>query len=246
MLAIASLLLVVALSLLVVRVGAIALTMTGLSPEVARFQALSAFSGAGFTTSESERVVATPARRRVLATLIRLGSAGVVTAISTLVLSFAGDQRAEPQRLLVLGLGVAGLVALARSRRLERWTTPLIRRALRRATTLDLRDYASLLHLREDYRVSEVVAEPGSWLTERRLDALDLGAEGVTVLGIEHADGGYEGAPGRAARLAPGDRVLLYGKRDRLEELSGRRAGDEGAHEAAKDEAEGDGTAQGA
>lgn len=74
MLAIASLLLVIALSLLFVRVGAIALTMTGISEDVAKFQALSAFSGAGFTTGEAENVVNGPARRRIIAMLIRAGS----------------------------------------------------------------------------------------------------------------------------------------------------------------------------
>lgn len=43
MVAIASLLVVIALSLLVVRIGTIALTMTGLAEETARFQALSAY-----------------------------------------------------------------------------------------------------------------------------------------------------------------------------------------------------------
>lgn len=52
MFAIASLLVVLVLSLLVTRIATVALTHTGLSREVARFQARSAFSGVGFTTSE--------------------------------------------------------------------------------------------------------------------------------------------------------------------------------------------------
>ena len=65
MYALVSLLLVASLSLLVIRVGSVALSMTGLSEEVASFQSLSAFSGAGFTTEEAERTIAYPARRRV-------------------------------------------------------------------------------------------------------------------------------------------------------------------------------------
>lgn len=74
-------------SLLIVHVGGIALTMTGLSADVASFQALSAFSGAGFTTDEATEVVATPVRRKIVALLIRLGSIGVVTMVSSLILS---------------------------------------------------------------------------------------------------------------------------------------------------------------
>ena len=62
MIAILTLMTVLTLSLVIVRVATIALTLTGLSRELARFQARSAFTGTGFTTSESEKVVAHPIR----------------------------------------------------------------------------------------------------------------------------------------------------------------------------------------
>ncbi len=43
---------VLTLSILVIRSGAVALRLTGLPEQVARFQARSAFTGAGFTTSD--------------------------------------------------------------------------------------------------------------------------------------------------------------------------------------------------
>lgn len=201
MIAIASLLLVIALSFLIVRVGAIALSMTGLSDEVAWFQALSAFSGAGFTTGENENMVNGPTRRRVVARLIRAGSAGVVTAISTLMLSMLGDRFATSSKLVVLVLGVAVIIAVARSSRLDALTRPLIERALRRSATLKLRDHAGPLYLREDRRVAELDVEPDSWPAGRTLSKLRTRDEGVTVLGVEHADGAYLGTPdgGRGA-----------------------------------------------
>ena len=57
MLSIISLLVVLTLSIVVTRVATVALTYTGLSRESARFQARSAFTGVGFTTSESEKAV---------------------------------------------------------------------------------------------------------------------------------------------------------------------------------------------
>lgn len=62
MTAVVSLLVVLTVSLLVTRIATVALTATGLSRETARFQARSAFSGSGFTTSESEAVVRHPVR----------------------------------------------------------------------------------------------------------------------------------------------------------------------------------------
>lgn len=88
MVAIASLLLIVALSLLVTRVAAVILVATGTAHHVARFQARSAFTGAGFTTSESERVVNHPLRRKVIATLMLLGNVGIVGAAGTAILGF--------------------------------------------------------------------------------------------------------------------------------------------------------------
>lgn len=244
MIAVASLLLVIALSLLVVRVGAVALIMTGLSEEVAQFQALSAFSGAGFTTDEAEAIVTQLARRRIVSYLIRLGAAGVVTAISTLMLSFIGAGQTAPGRLLVLLLGVLALIGLARSHTFNRLLTPVIKRALSGYATLDLRDYADLLHLRGDYRIVQIDVEPQSWLARRQLATLDLPAEGVRVLGVSRSEGEYVGAPPPELRLHPGDSLIVYGREPRLHELSGRHRGDQDAHRAAKAEHERDLAAQ--
>lgn len=56
MLALISLLVIVTVSIIIVRIGSVALTMTGVSKDLAVFQAQSAFSGVGFTTDESESV----------------------------------------------------------------------------------------------------------------------------------------------------------------------------------------------
>ena len=47
-----------------VRIATVGLTMTGVSKDLAQFQALSAFTGSGFTTEESEEIVNHPLRRR--------------------------------------------------------------------------------------------------------------------------------------------------------------------------------------
>jgi Trk-type K+ transport system membrane component len=88
-LAIATLLIVVLLSLLVTRVAAVALVLTGMSPDVARFQARSALTSTGFATAESEQVMGHPARRRIVFSLMLLGNAGLVTTIASLSQTFA-------------------------------------------------------------------------------------------------------------------------------------------------------------
>lgn len=234
--AISSLLLVIAVSLLITRVATVILTATGMSREAARFQARSAFTGAGFTTGESEEMVSHPVRRRVAATLMLLGSAGVVAAVSTTILGLQGGGIGRAWwRVLELVLGVLALVFLSRSRRIDRWLTSVISRLLRRYTTLPTRDLAALLDLAGDYAVDELSVRDGDWLVGRSLGALGLRDEGVVVLGLTRPDGRYLAAPTGETQLVPGDSLIVYGRSQLLCELDDRPAGSVGdrAHERA-------------
>ena len=108
----ASLLVVVLLSLLITRIAMVALVATGLSRSAARFQPRSAFTGAGFTTSEAESVVNHPARRRIV---MLLGNAGLAAVVASLMIGFARSGGLHAWwRVLELVGGMAVLPALAR------------------------------------------------------------------------------------------------------------------------------------
>ena len=212
--------------------------MTGLTPDVASFQAASAFSGAGFTTEESEYAISTPGRRTVVKALIRLGSVGLVSVIASLVVSFTDSGSGQFRSLVYVLAGTVGIIILARSRWLNRALTPLIERALERATGLAVQDYTKMLGLQRAYRIAEVDVQEGGWLANETPREVDLAAEGVLLLGVQR-DGEYIGAPGGDTELRPGDTVVLYGKEDRLQDLAGREASDTVAHEDAVEEHEG-------
>jgi hypothetical protein len=230
MTAILSFLTILAISFLVVRIGTVALVMTGLSEDVASFQSLSAFSGAGFTTTEAESVVVSQTRRTIIKMLIRLGSAGIVTAVSTLILSFTGPEETGILRFVILAAGLMVLVSLSRSDRFQSLLTPLIKQVLRRSALVDLRDYANLLHVSEGYSVVELELPGDSWLAGRTLSELRLRSEGVSVLGVLTPQGEYIGAPPPHQRFAAGDRLLMYGRSERLDELAERKQEDSAAH----------------
>jgi hypothetical protein len=238
--AIVTVFVVLVASLLVVRVGAVALALTGMAREAARFQARSAFFGVGFTTAEAETVVGHPVRRRIIAWLILLGNAGVISVLGTLVISFGGDQGGVLKRagLLLAGLVVIGFVAA--SRPVDRALNRVIRRALARWTDLDVRDYAAVLELEGGYAVSELLVEEPDWVAGRRLCEVTLRDEGVVVLGIRRAGGGYLGAPDGHTVIAAGDVLTLYGREDRVAELDRRARGTAGdaAHATAVGEQE--------
>ncbi len=215
------------ISLLITRLATIALTVTGLSRQSARFQARSALTGTGFTTSEAERVVDHPLRRRIVLFLMLIGNAGIVTIIGTLMLSFVGSRRGT-DTLLRLGLllgGLLGVLLLARSERIDRALTRLIAQALRRYTDLDVRDYARLLKLSGDYAVTEMTVNDGDWVADRSLLELQLTDEGIIVLGVQRADGDYLGVPRGDTPIQVGDTLIVYGRGQRLAELDRRRAG---------------------
>lgn len=234
------LLLVVAmLSLLITRIATIALTATGMSQPSARFQARSALSGVGFTTTESEAVVSHPARRRIIMGLMLAGSAGLATSIAGILAGVAGaaDTSSRLSRGVVLVGGLVLIHAASASRSFDRFLSRIIGRALARFTDLDVRDYAALLHVAGEYEVKEMLAIEDGWMTGRTLAELRLKDEGVLVLGIVRADGSYLGVPTRETRIEAGDTAILYGRDGVFADLTARRrdARGEDAHARAVD-----------
>ncbi|MFC1619106.1 TrkA C-terminal domain-containing protein [Candidatus Neomarinimicrobiota bacterium] len=225
MLAIFTLLLVVTLSITVTRIATIALVHTGLSIETARFQARSAFTGSGFTTSESENVVNHPVRRRIVMMLMLLGNAGIVTVISSFILTFVNrsESVSVAPRIIILILGLAALWFLSRSKWVDKRLSWLIDRFLKRYTKLDVRDYASLMHLAGEYSLVELEVEEGDWISDRSLAECELGDEGIMVLGIKRFDGTYLGAPRGSTLLLSKDILIIYGRVGKIEELDQRR-----------------------
>ena len=80
----------------------------------------------------------------------------------------------------------------------------------------------------------ELKVQKESWLAGRTLQDLQLPREGVLVLGITHADRGYEGAPRGDMRIQAGDTLVLYGRSSALAQLGRRRTGPQGAEERAR------------
>lgn len=228
MFAITPLLLVVAISQLIKRVATVILTATGMSRQAAPFQACSAFTGAGFTTRESEQVADHPLRRQNIANLMLLGNAGIVVVASSTILGDRGGVVGnEWWRQLELVAGLLALVFLPRSPAVDRRPTRIGRR-LRHYTDLPTRDLGGLLELSGEYAVSELAVEDRDWVAGRPLGNLELREEGIVVLGITRRDGRYVGAPIGASVVCSGDVLVVYGHEKLLNELNRRSAGPTG------------------
>jgi hypothetical protein len=225
MLSVFSLLVILFFSILITRIATVVLTHTGLSRQSARFQARSAFTGVGFTTTESENLVNHPVRRRVLMWLMLLGNVGIVSSMSTLIITFVGREGSIWLNVALLAAGVSALWGLAASPWVDRHLYNLISAALKRYTRLEIQDYAGLLHLAGEYQINELAIREHDWLADRDLKDCDLKEEGIAVLGITRKDGTYVGAPDGDTTILAGDTLLLYGRATALENLDTRRKG---------------------
>lgn len=217
--AITTLLITLLISLTVTRIASVALEQTGLSSQSARFQARSAFTGCGFTTSESESLVNHPVRRRILAILMLLGNVGLVAVAASVIVAFTeGDGPMGQRGWLLLGGGLLAVAVIANSRLVDRVMCGVIRWALGRFTDLEVSDYSNLLHIADEYRVVETDVERAGLPTGRLRD-LDL--RGLLVLGVQRPGGEYIGAPHGDTEIQKGDGLLLYGKAASLDQVCG-------------------------
>lgn len=215
-----------------------ALMFTGLSREAARFQARSAFSGVGYTTSEAENIVNHPVRRRIVMILMLLGNIGVATVIATVMISFSSTVGAsfsyQILTLSILTFGLLGLWILFSSRWVERQMNKVIAWSLKRFTDLEVRDYVSLLQLSDGFAVSEMVVDGDHWLSGGVLKQLRLADEGILVLGIHSPEGAFKGIPRADDQIGAGDTLILYGNLENICRLDRRKAGRAGDSEHAQ------------
>jgi hypothetical protein len=215
MVALVWLLIIALASLLIVRVGTTALTLTGLPRDTAEFQAYSAFFGVGFTTRESEQVVNHPVRRRITQHLILAGQVGLTSVIVPLVVTFvnvkSAFEGAEQFGLIVGALAVLWVVTSTRA------FTALIDRSIkfafkRAGAFRHALDHEVLLRLGAGFTVSEVALDADHVLAGQTVAHPTLVEKGIVVLGITRADGSYVGVPARATPCHPGDVLIVYGR----------------------------------
>jgi hypothetical protein len=211
-------LIAVVVSLLIVRIGAIALMLTGLSFDKAKFQALSAFTGTGFTTREAERVVNNSRRRKIVSLLMILGNVGIVTVIVTATSSFArveGLQSGLHLLALLAGLGLIFLIVRNTSiaQRLEAFAEARMGRLkiFDDDITVD-----ELLHLSEGYGVVRVGLMENSPFVGQTLSEINAGLDHSCILGVER-DREWLPTPKLIRKLMAQDHLVIYG---RLEDLA--------------------------
>lgn len=214
-----ALLIIIILSFLAVRIGGIALEMTGMEPERAKFQALSAFTGTGFTTREAESVVNHPQRRKIVSYLMILGNAGIISLIATLVVSMRSDPFRSWIDVGIIVLALLILYGIAANRRLTSRLTEAIRRRLSHTQLVEL-TLEEILRQQKGYGVARIVIPDCSPLIGMTIAQARFPEHHIVVLSLER-DGQLFPVPRASERLAALDHLVCYGRLEAIQAILG-------------------------
>jgi len=212
-------LLAILFSFLVVRGAAVALMMTGMEKKKARFQALSAFSGTGFTTKEAEFVVNHPQRRKIVTWLIIFGNAGIVTVIVAATSSMATSRGYQlPINIVVLAVGIFLIYKIATYKKFTRYWEKFIENKLIKSPVFEEATTEDLLHFLEGYGLVKKIVGVKSGLIGKTLVKSHLREKGAVVLGIER-EKSWIPVPKASEVIKRGDRLVVYGPLNALKDI---------------------------
>jgi hypothetical protein len=220
MYAVATFLVVAVITLAFGQLATGALIATGVPPEIAAFQARSAFSGAGFTTTEAENVVNHPARRRIISATMFAGSLGTPTLVVTVLLGFlAPGPGSTVERALALLSGAFLVVISVFNKAVRGWLVGVGNRYTERRLRPALGGGAEeILSLGDGFVIDVIGLDADPDPTARSLRSLAHSLPGITVLGIR-SKGMYRGEPPVDHELHVGDELIVHGRRNRIADL---------------------------
>lgn len=225
------------ISVVVVMIGSIAFELTGLEKSAAKFQALSCFTGTGFTTKESEQITLYPVRRRIAMFLMILGNAGFVTMIATFANSLSPHSfilKFESSRLThffpsMLGtlfnlavLGVAGyfIYKASTNKALIRTVGGKIRKYLSKENYIKEVPFEELFLTSAGYGVVRIDIQSSSPLLNRAISQTPLSQHRINILTLERNDTILHNPPADT-RLDLDDRIVCFGDVKAMQSLIG-------------------------
>jgi hypothetical protein len=209
--------------------GAIAFQLTGLEWSLAKFQALSCFSGTGFTTKEAELITGNPQRRRIASVLIVLGNAGLVTMIATIAsalnpqmalwaklsesfLPFSVPRYLVPWvNLVIIIVAVYATYKLFTNQKFVRKLTSTLRTKIISKKIFKPVSFEELLMLAGGYGVSKIDVSSDNPLVGKTLTQSDLRKSDIMVLAIVRAEETIPNPPANT-KILSGDELISFGK----------------------------------
>lgn len=206
-----SLVIIIAFTFLSVRVASVALKLTGMPTRDARFQALSALTGTGFTTRDSELIVNYPIRRQIISWLMILGNLGVVSVVATTLISFV-NVGTELSAIIIQLAWLTGSTALffiiMMSSFVDRIFCNVIAFVLKKYTFLGNRRHHRVLQLGDGISIGEHQFFSKDVIT---INDLQESMKPLKLLAIHRSNGQTEIVDSNTDTINPDDKILVLG-----------------------------------
>ncbi len=223
---------IIIVSFIAVRIGAIAFELTGLEWSLAKFQALSCFTGTGFTTKESEMITGHPQRRHIASILIVLGHAGLVTLIATFANSLRTDiimpkitipflHSVIPPRLLpwinllIIAFVIYATYKIFSNTKFAGKLTDALRSHIVNKEIVKRVSFEEVVIATGGYGVSSMEIYKDSPILGKTILESDLRSHDITILVIER-NGETIPNPAANTRVLLNDRLICFGKLDKI------------------------------
>lgn len=198
--------------LLILWFGAIALQASGMERRKARFQALSALTGSGFTTREAEDVVSHPRRRTIISWLMFFGNAGIVLFIIFIVFYLSTSfTSASPARIGITVAPIVVLLALIFSGATDKLGSKIANRWKRSGYFASELSSTEILHQSGDYSAARLTIGSKSPEVGCKISDTSLAKHEINILAIERGDKTLA-FPEAGEVVQAGDHLLCYGK----------------------------------
>ena len=220
-------------SFVVVRIGAIAFQLTGLEWSLAKFQALSCFSGTGFTTKESELITSNKQRRKIASVLIILGNAGLVIMIATLAGSLVPQKTILSKlsesflpvdippdlvkwvNLAIIIAVVYGIYKVFTYEKFVRKMTTFLRKKIIKKEIFQKVSFEELLLATGGYGVSQIAVNAGSPVLDKTLARSGLREQDIMVLAAVRESETIPNPPANM-KILLGDKLICFGKLENI------------------------------
>lgn len=211
------LLIVFFILLILSEIMAILLKLTGLDIEKARFQVISIITHTGFTTRESELIAQHPKRRRIVSYLMLLSYVGQATFFSILVSAI--KDKGFFNLLIILFSIILIIIFLFKSSSILIKFEPILYKLISKGLvkSLSSKSIEKVLYINEEYEIIEFVVSPLNQLCNIHLKDFTLDFIKVLLIDKGHT---IIPVPKGNDLVEEGDRVIVYGRVDKLKELT--------------------------
>ena len=219
MIAILTLVVIMFLSLLATRIATAILMHTGMSHDNACFQARSAWTNSGFTTSRSECMVNHPIRRRVLMILMLGGNVGLATTSAAFIVGMADNKTSSFEvfiNSMILVAGIILMLYLSKSRFFSRFIDAAFDRFGNRILGTTKPGIQYFCHFSDDCKLLELTVSSNNNLTGKKLRELKLDDYEIVLLQLLKADNTMIENSSGEEKLESGMKLILFGHDDQV------------------------------